>query len=61
MKVRCDYTFTASCMDYGALMSTILLFDTCQTKQCALIKIKNDEVVEDVENFFVTLEHTTHS
>jgi hypothetical protein len=47
-----------SSMDYGALMSTILLFDTCQTKQCALIGIEDDENIEDVENFFVTLERT---
>ena len=46
-------------MDYGALMSTILLFDTCQTKQCALIRIEDDDIIEDVENFFVILENTT--
>ena len=51
--------FTAFSMDYRALMSTILLFDTCQTKQCALIRIEDDEIIEDVENFFVTLERTT--
>ena len=54
-----EYTFTASSMDYGALMSTILLFGTCQTKQCALIRIEDDAIIEDVENFFVTLERTS--
>ena len=44
-------------MDYGAL-STILTFDTCETRVCAMISIMNDAIPEGTESFTVTLEGT---
>ena len=44
-------------MDYIRL-STILNFLKCETKQCVDITIVDDEVLEDVESFDVTLERT---
>ena len=44
-------------MDYGAL-STIVTFGTYDTQQCVNITIVDDEVLENVESFFVNLERT---
>ena len=39
-------------------MSTILMFDECQTEQCTQITIVNDTIPENIESFFVTLGRT---
>ena len=44
-------------MDY-INVSTILAFDTCDTRQCTEIPIVDDMIVELTESFFVTLERT---
>ena len=44
-------------IDYGEL-STILSFPTCGTRQCANVSIVDDDVLENVESFHVTLERT---
>ena len=44
-------------MDYGAL-STILTFDTCETRVCVTILIMDDDIPEGTESFNVTLEGT---
>ena len=44
-------------MDYIGL-STILSFPACETKQCVDVTIVDDEVLEKVESFDVTLEKT---
>ena len=44
-------------MDYISV-STILAFDTCDTRQCTKIPIVDDMIVELTESFFVTLERT---
>ena len=44
-------------MDYGEL-STILSFRTCGTRQCVNMSIVDDDVLENVESFDVTLERT---
>ena len=44
-------------MDYGNV-SSILAFDTCDTRQCTEIPIEDDMIVELTESFFVTLERT---
>ena len=44
-------------MDYGEL-STILSFPTCGTRQCVNVTIVDDDVLENVESFDVTLERT---
>ena len=44
-------------MDYGAL-STTLMFDTCETRQCDNIYIVNDVALEMTESFSVILERT---
>ena len=44
-------------MDYGDL-STILTFDTCDTRVCATILIMDDATPEGTESFTVTLEGT---
>ena len=49
--------FTVTPMDYIDL-STILSFPACGTKQCVDVTIVNDEVLENVESFNVTLERT---
>ena len=41
-------------MDYGNL-STIVMFEECDTQQCVDITIVDDEVLENVESFFVNL------
>ena len=45
-------------MDYGEL-STILSFPTCGTRQCVNVTIVDDDVLENVESFDVTLERNT--
>ena len=44
-------------MDYGEL-STILSFPTCGTRQCVNVSIVDDDVLENVESFDITLERT---
>ena len=44
-------------MDYIEL-STILSFPTCGTRQCVNVTIVDDDVLENVESFDVTLERT---
>ena len=44
-------------MDYGAI-STILILDTCETRQCDNISIVDDVTLEMTESFSVTLERT---
>ena len=44
-------------MDYIGL-STILNFPACETKQCVDVTIVDDEVLENVESYHVTLERT---
>ena len=39
-------------------MSTLLMFDSCETRQCTNITIMNDALEESIESFFVTLERT---
>ena len=41
-------------MDYGAV-STLLMFDSCETQQCTNITITNDEGLENTESFSITL------
>ena len=52
-----SYIFSVPPMDYGEL-STILSFPTCGTRQCVNVTIVNDDVLESVESFDVTLERT---
>ena len=44
-------------MDYIG-PSTILRFPTCGTRQCVNVSIVDDDVLENVESFYVTLERT---
>ena len=44
-------------MDYEPL-STLLIFNTCDTRQCTNITIKNDAVLENTESFCVNLLRT---
>ena len=44
-------------MDYGTL-STILMFDTCEIRQCDNISIVDDVTLEMTESSSVTLERT---
>ena len=39
-------------------MSTILMFEACQRRSCVTVTIVDDEVLENVESFNVTLERT---
>ena len=41
-------------MDYDDL-STIVTFGECDSRQCVTITIEDDEVLENVESFFVNL------
>ena len=50
-------TFAEAPMDYIGL-STILSVPACGTKQCVDVTIVNDDVLENVESFYVTLERT---
>ena len=45
-------------MDYGAI-STILILDTCETRQCDNISIVDDATLEMTESFSVTLERAS--
>ena len=49
--------FKVSPEDYVAV-STLLMFDRCETRQCTNITIKKDEVKESIESFSVTLENS---
>ena len=40
-------------------MSTLLMFDSCETRQCTNIAIMNDGLEESTESFSVTLERTS--
>ena len=44
-------------MDYSAV-SALMMFDSCETRQCIDISIVNDAVRENTESFFVTLVRT---
>ena len=45
-------------MDYGAV-STLLMFSSCETRQCTNITITNDVGLEDTESFSITLLRAT--
>ena len=47
-------SFSVSPTDDGSV-STLLMFDSCETRQCTNITIMNDT---SIESFFVTLEKT---
>ena len=51
-------SFSVSLTDDGSV-STLLMFDTCETRQCTNITIVNILIEESIESFFVTLERTT--
>ena len=51
------HIFAVAPMDYREL-STILKFPTCGTRQCVNVSIVDDDVLENVESFYVTLERT---
>ena len=48
---------TVDPMDYLGV-STILMFEACQRRSCVTVTIVDDEVLENVESFNVTLERT---
>ena len=45
-------------MDYSGV-STLLTFDSCETRRCTNITIINDVFKEDTESFFVSLERSS--
>ena len=47
-------SFKVSPEDYGAV-STLLMFDSCETRQCTNITIMKDVVKESIESFFINL------
>ena len=49
--------FTAASLDYSAL-SVILSFNECEEKSCANATILDDEILENLETFNVTLART---
>ena len=51
-------SFSVSLMDYGAV-STLLMFDSCETQKCTNITITNDVLKEDSESFSVSLVRTS--
>ena len=51
------YNTTVDPMDYISV-STILMFEACQRRSCVTVTIVDDEVLENVESFNVTLERT---
>ena len=51
-------SFAVAPMDYGAV-STLIIFDPCETRQCMDITIINDGIPENTESFFVTLVRTS--
>ena len=53
-----EIAFKVAPVDYGAV-STILMFDSCETQSCTNISIVNDLALENVESFNVFLERTT--
>ena len=50
--------FSVSLLDYGAV-STLLMFASCETRQCTNIIIINDVFKEDTESFSVSLMRTS--
>ena len=48
--------FPVSTHDYGALMSEIVTFESCDTRKCVGIEIFDDTLVELVETFTVTVD-----
>ena len=52
------HLFSVSLLDYGAV-STLLMFDSCDTRQCTNISIINDVFTEDTESFSVSLVRTS--
>ena len=48
---------TVSPMDYGA-RDVILMFDSCDTKECVIVPIVDDSQVEPVENLTYHLDRT---
>ena len=55
--VICDFLFSVSPTDYGAMFTT-LMFDICEPQQCTDITIINDTVPESIESFFINLQRT---
>ena len=50
--------YTVSPNDFGSL-STILTFDACVTRRCVNVTIVDDELLESLESFSVTLQRTS--
>lgn len=50
---------TVTPMDYGAVSTTVLMFNMCQKRSCADVPIVDDLVLENDESFSVTLDRTT--
>ena len=53
-------SFSGSLIDYGAV-STLLMFDSCETQQCTNITITNDVRLENTESFLITLRTTDNN
>ena len=49
---------TIYCVAMYEPLSTLLIFNACDTWQCTNITIKNDAVLENTESFFVNLLRT---
>ena len=52
---QCFFFFIESPMDYGSVTTT-LPFAACEDMSCQNISIVDDEVLENTESFFATLE-----
>ena len=52
------YLSTVTPMDYGAVSTTVLMFNMCQDRSCTGVPIVDDLVLENDESFNVTLERT---
>ena len=50
-------SFAVASMDYTAV-SALMMFDSCDTRQCMEIAIMNDGILENTESFSVTLVRT---
>ena len=44
-------------MDYGTV-TRLFMLDSCKTRQCIEITVRNDAVLENMESFFVNLLQT---
>ena len=53
----CKNLLTVSSTDYRPV-STVLMFDTCETRHCTVVTIVEDVVLENVEMFSATLSRT---